>query len=70
MLAFAAEQKAPGAIRIGGFFRFFPYTSFQSSLYFLPIHQSLSHIIQLYGKGDYFPLISLERLGILFGFLE
>ena len=22
MLAFAAEQKAPGAIRIGGFFRF------------------------------------------------
>ena len=39
-------------------------------LYFLPINQSPSHIIQLYGKGDYFSLISLERLGILFGFLE
>lgn len=31
MLAFAAEQKAPGAIRIGGFFRFLPYASFQSA---------------------------------------
>ena len=38
------------------------------SLYFLPVNQSLSHIIQFYGKGDYFPLIRLERLGILLGF--
>ena len=37
-------------------------------LYFLPANQSLSHIIQLYGKGDYLSLISLERLGILLGF--
>ena len=37
-------------------------------LYFLPVNQSLSHIIKFYGKGDYFPLISLERLGILLGF--
>jgi len=41
-----------------------------SSLYFLPIYQSFSLIIQFYGKGDYFSLISLEWLGILLGFLE
>ena len=37
-------------------------------LYFLPIYQSLSHIIQFYGKGDDFSLISLEWFGILLGF--
>ena len=37
-------------------------------LYFLPINQSLSHIIQFYGKGYHFALISLERFGILLGF--
>lgn len=37
-------------------------------LHFLPINQSLSHIIQFYGKGDYFSLIRLEWLGILLGF--
>ena len=37
-------------------------------LHFLPINQSLSHIIQLYGKGDYFSLIRLKWLGILLGF--
>ena len=61
MLAFAAEQKAPGAITLRGLFPL-------SSLYFLPIYQSFSLIIQFYGKGNYFPLISLERLGILLGF--
>ena len=55
-------RMAPGA--------FFSFLPFSSSLYFLPIYQSLSHIIQLYGKGDYFSLISLEWLGILLGFLE
>jgi|GEM_PF-6554156 hypothetical protein len=51
-------RMAPGA-----FFRFLLY----SSLYFLPIYQSFSLIIQFYGKGDYFSLISLERFGILLG---
>ena len=37
-------------------------------LYFLPINQSLSHIIQFYGKGNHLALISLERFGILLGF--
>ena len=37
-------------------------------LYFLPINQSLSHIIQFYGKSNHFALISLERFGILLGF--
>ena len=37
-------------------------------LYFLPVNQSLSLIIQFYGKGNYFSLISLEWLGILLGF--
>ena len=67
---------APGAFSV--FFFILLYISFQSSfilpsnllLYFLPIYQSLTHIIQFYGKGDYFSLISLERLGILLGFLE
>ena len=31
MLAFAAEQKAPGAITLRGLFRFLPYASFQST---------------------------------------
>ena len=44
------------------------YRPFFVFLYFLPVNQSLSHIIQFYGEGDYFPLISLERLGILLGF--
>ena len=61
MLAFAAEQKAPGAITLRGLFPL-------SSLYFLPIYQSFSLIIQFYGKGDYFSLISFEWLGILLGF--
>ena len=52
-------RMAPGA-----FFRFLLY----SSLYFLPIYQSFSLIIQFYGKGDYFSLISLERFGIQLGF--
>ena len=42
--------------------------NFSEKLYFLPINQSLSHIIQFYGKGDYFSLIRLEWLGILLGF--
>ena len=47
MLAFAAEQKAPGAIRIGGFFRFLSYTSFQSTNPF-PLSSS--------SMGSYAPL--------------
>ena len=43
-------------------------SSFILLLYFLPIYQSFSLIIQFYGKGDYFSLISLEWLGILLGF--
>ena len=36
-------------------------------LYFLPIHQSLSLIVQFYGKGNDFSFVGLERLGILLG---
>ena len=56
--------KPPELLRFGGFFRFLPY----ASLYFLPIYLSFSLIIQFYGKGDYFSLVSLEWLGILLGF--
>ena len=58
-------RMAPGAFSV--FFFIFPSNLL---LYFLPIYQSLSLIIQFYGKVDYFSLISLERLGILLGFLE
>ena len=58
-------RMAPGAFSL--FFFIFPSNLL---LYFLPIYQSLSHIIQFYGKGDYFSPISLEWLGILLGFLE
>ena len=37
-------------------------------LYFLPIYQSLSHIIQFYRQCYYLALISLEWFGILLGF--
>ena len=56
--------KPPELLRFGGFFRFLPY----ASLYFFPIYQSFSLIIQFYGKGNYFSLISLERFGIQLGF--
>ena len=35
-------------------------------LHFLPIHQSLSLLIQFYGKSNDFSFVSFEWLGILF----
>ena len=58
MLAFAAEQKTPGAITLRGLFPL-------SSLYFFPIYQSLSLIIQFYGKSNNFSFVSFEWLNIL-----
>ena len=47
----------------------YPRTIFpEPKLHILPINQSLSHIIQFYGKGDYLAFIRLEWLGILLGF--
>ena len=36
-----------------------------SILHFLPVYQSLAHIIQLHSKNHYIPLIRLEWLDIL-----
>ena len=58
-------RMASGAFSV--FFFIFPSNLL---LYFLPIYQSLSLIIQFYGKGDYFSPIGLEWLSILLGFLE
>ena len=37
-------------------------------LYFFPINQSLSHIIQFYGKSYHLALVCLKRFGIQLGF--
>ncbi len=44
-----------------------PWGIFVLFLYFLPIYQSLSLIVQFYGKCYHFALVGIERLGILLG---
>ena len=59
-------RMAPGAFSV--FFFILLYISFQSS-FILPSNLPVPYpYLQLYGKGDYFSPISLEWLGILFGF--